>query len=357
MSVRAIPLFLFCTFAATAVACGGREDGAGESEDGGVTDWNPDSSGEKFDLGGGGDTVNQDSGGGCGDVNVMVEPETPTIVLLVDQSGSMTQDFMGTNRWEALYTTLMDPATGVIGPLEDRMRFGLTLYTSEDGFEGGTCPMLSTVEPALLNRGAMDAVFEPADPVDETPTGESLEAVAEELDKFPEPGPKAIVLATDGQPDTCDRPNPQEGEPESIAAAEAAFALGIKTFILSVGPDVAQDHLQEMANVGIGRAIDSAMPAPYWQALDAGELEDAFNQIIGSFVSCTFTLNGIVDLDDFCEGSVWIDGRELACPDEWQLLGDGRTIELLGAACEGLKDGQSHSIQADFPCGSFSPTP
>ena len=52
--------------------------------------------------------------GGCAEVQVQVDPIIPTLVLLVDQSGSMDSDFSGQPRWDALYETLMDPATGVV---------------------------------------------------------------------------------------------------------------------------------------------------------------------------------------------------------------------------------------------------
>jgi hypothetical protein len=288
---------------------------------------------------------------GCADAQVMIEPETPTIVLLVDQSGSMTEEFGDTDRWSAIYDTLMDPADGVIPPKQDKVRFGLTLYTSHDGNEGGVCPILTEVAPALDNFDAMDGVFAPAGPDDETPTGESLQAVATALDAFAEPGPKAIVLATDGEPDTCAEPNPQNGQEESLAAAQAAYALGIKTFVLSVGSDVGEEHLQQMANAGIGLDPEDTNEAPYWVALDAGDLADAFDEIVGGFVSCTFEVNGIVDLDDICEGTVEVDGMPLECPVDWQMP-DDQHIEIIGDACEALRDGQSHTVSADFPCGS-----
>jgi hypothetical protein len=75
--------------------------------------------------------------GDCVDVQVQVEPIIPTLVLLVDQSGSMTSNFGGQDRWDAVYETLMDPADGVVASLESSVRFGLTLYTSENGFDGG----------------------------------------------------------------------------------------------------------------------------------------------------------------------------------------------------------------------------
>lgn len=300
-----------------------------------------------------GGTVNPEGGtSGCGEVQVTVVQETPTLVLLVDQSGSMTSDFNGVDRWDALYETLMDPDDGVVVELESKIRFGLTLYTSENGFEGGECPQLSSVGPSLNNFGAIDQTFEPANPVDETPTGESLAAVAEELALFDEPGPKGIVLATDGEPDTCAEPNPQNGQPEAIAAGVRAFDLGIKTFVLSVGDEVGENHLQEMANVGVGKAPDDPNPAPFYKALNPQELVDAFDQIVGSFVSCTFTIDGLVDLDQVCDGKVWLDGEQLECGTDWDVI-DMSTLELKGEACERLKDGQEHQVQATWPCGAI----
>ena len=289
---------------------------------------------------------------GCGEVTVTLEPVVPTIVLLIDQSGSMTADFGGQDRWSAVYETLMDPDDGVVAQLESQVRFGVTLYTSEDGNEGPECPLLTSVEAALENREAIDAQYGPATPNDETPTGESLQAVATSLAALDFEGPKAVVLATDGEPDTCDTPNPQEGQPEALAAAEFAFGEGISTFIISVGDDVGADHLQEMANVGVGKAPDDPMPAPYYEALDAGQLVEAFNEIIGTFISCELSIDGEVDLDQACEGTVRLDGEVLECGVDWDVP-DESTLLLVGEACELLKDGASHSVDASWPCGAI----
>lgn len=289
----------------------------------------------------------------CADVEVTVDPDTPTIVLLVDQSTSMNTDFAGIDRWHAVYDTLMDPTDGLIARHQTDIRFGLTLYSSRNGFDGPACPLLVDIPPALSNYDAIDTVFQLSEPVEDTPTGESLALVATDLAAFPEPGPKAIVLATDGEPDTCAQPDPQDGQPEALAAATAAHQKGIETFILSVGDELGADHLQQMANAGVGLDPHGPTHAPYWQALDPAALADAFDDIIGGVVSCTFTLDGTVELADFCEGTVRLDGTPLPCPADWQLL-DGQTLELLGDACDTLKDGDPHTVQATFPCGTVN---
>lgn len=309
--------------------------------------------GFRLDLPPGGGTGPIDSTGGCVDVTVPVEPVIPTLLLLVDQSGSMTADFSGLSRWDATYDTLMNPTTGVVAELEDRVRFGLSLYTSENGFDGPTCPIVTTVPPALSNHGAIDAVYSVELPVEDTPTGDSIDAIVPVLDAYPEEGPKGIVLATDGEPDTCEEPDPQNGQAEAVLAAQNAYDLDIRTFVVSVGEDVSAAHLQEMANAGAGKdPADMTDPEPFYRALDPGELVDAFKQIIADFVTCEFTLEGEI-VGDPCEGTVMVDGRELECGTEWDAP-TPTTIELLGGVCDLIKDGEEHTIEVVFPCDGFN---
>lgn len=287
----------------------------------------------------------------CVEVTLSVDPVIPTMVLLVDQSGSMTSGFGDGTRWEAVYNTLMDPVSGVVFTTQERIRFGLSLYTSNGGDAGGVCPMLTSVDPDISNYEAIETAFSTAAPVNDTPTGDSLDAVALALAAMSGNEPRAIVLATDGEPDTCEVPNPQLGQAESIAAAQSAWNLGLQTFVLSVGSEVSQTHLQEMANAGSGKdPLDMMDPTPYYQALNPDQLVAAFDEIINSFVSCTFTIDGQI-LGDPCEGTVLLDGEPIECTDGWNATDDS-TIELLGETCESLKDGEPHTVEVVFPCDS-----
>jgi len=328
----------------------GSEEGIPSLEDEGIS--GTDSFGSE---GGNSSNVTAEGGTGCAEVNVDVQRTTPTLILLVDQSSSMTEDFQGQNRWDAVYETLMAPGTGVVAQLESSVRFGLTLYSSENGLEGGECPMLTNVAPAFGNLAAMDQTFTSADPIDETPTGESLAATAQMLAAFDAEGPKGIVLATDGEPDTCAEPNPQNGQDESLAAAEEAFEMGIRTFVISVGNEVGDAHLQDLANVGMGRPRTSSDPAPFYKALNSEELIRAFDEIVGGFLLCEFSIDGQVDASRACEGSVSIDGQSLDCGADWEV--NGSSLRLMGEACELLGDGLAHAVEAKWPCGVVVPIP
>lgn len=300
------------------------------------------------------------SGGGCADVSVTIEKQVPTVVLLIDQSGSMTAAFPGGTRWDVLRAALMDPAMGVVKALENDVRFGLALYSGQDA--NPVCPLVEQVPIAIGNYDAINTVYSAAFPIEDTPTGESVDAVTAVLDPFAEPGPKVIVLATDGEPDTCLYKDPAPGSPEaeearqvSIAAVQAAFAKDIRTFVIAVGDDVSNAHLQDVANAGVGNPVGGADNAPFYKPTDQQALIDAFNEIINGVRSCVFTLNGKVDPMYADQGDVVLDGAELAYndPNGWKLNNESE-IELIGTACEQIQTGE-HTLTVTFPCGAVVP--
>lgn len=314
----------------------------GEVGDGGGT--------TSFNMGGG----NPDGGGtNCANVTISFEPQIPTVILLIDQSGSMTEQFGGGNRWDVLYDTLMDANSGIVKQLENDVRFGLALYTGDGG---GNCPQLSQVNIALGNHAAIDAVYGPAGPEGETPTGDSIDAILPALLAINEPGQKAIVLATDGEPDTCEQPNPQNGQAEAIAAAQAAWNSDVALYIIAVGNDVSESHQQDMANAGLGLPLDGSMGnAPYYPANDQSALQDAFEEIINGVRSCILDVSGSIDPEKADQGTVTLDGEVLVYgdPNGWQ-LNSPTEIELVGAACEAIQEGD-HTITGTFPCDAAIP--
>ena len=298
----------------------------------------------------------------CAQVKLDLAPVTPTVMLLVDRSGTMTDPFGDADsRWDALYETLMDPTSGVVARLEGAVRFGLATYTARDsendGQVEGACPRMNTVVPALDNYGAIEGVYGDLAPLDETPTGAAIDAVLPALAAVEEDGPKILVLATDGEPDTCARPNPNghaQARTASLLAVERAFDADVETYVVSVGGEAvgnpqAERHMHELANAGVGRAPDAEPGAPLYVALEPDELVAAFDQIIGGVRTCTFTLEGQVDEEHAAGGTVTLDGDELEYGTGWQLV-DPSTIELLGAACDAILAGGEHEVEAYFTC-------
>jgi hypothetical protein len=303
-----------------------------------------------------------DGGPVCPSVDVRLSPVIPTVMLLIDQSGSMTEDFNGISRWEAMKRALTG-TSGALPRLDTKVRFGATLYTGTDSGMTPMCPMLKKLAPSLGNAAAIKTLLDMNQPLDDTPTGESLEAIIPDLEMpGPDPvslGPTLIVLATDGDPDTCAAPDSNGTQPPkdvSIAAAKKAFAAGFPVIMLGVSPDINRTHLQDMANAGAGLTVGGTMNAKFYTANSPNELVTAFNDIIRGARTCTFKLEAAVDPAMAGMGDVELDGVDLGFMDAngWRLSND-TTLELLGSACQAFKDRDTVSLTAIFPCGVVIP--
>jgi hypothetical protein len=306
--------------------------------------------------GGGNGSVGGNTGV-CASTNVDLGHQLPTVLLLVDQSGSMNAEFGTSDRWQTLRTALMEPAMGIVNTLQAQVRFGLTLYSGRNG--AAPCPALTNVAPSLNNFMPINMAYpEPTSAIiDDTPTGDSIMAATAILQAVTEPGPKVIVLATDGEPDSCETPDPQTPAAKELAvkAAQDAFAAGVFTFYISVGNEVSTAHATEMANVGQGYPRGDTMQR-FYLANDQAALASAFATIVDGVRTCSFQLNGTVKNGDEAQGKVKLDGKELPLndPNGWRLSSPS-TVEFVGKACETAKDKNDHKVEAEFPCGTIVP--
>ncbi len=305
--------------------------------------------------GGSGGAGNTGGSGECQSVTVTPTRGVPNVMFLVDQSSSMRG-----NRWEDAHAAV----TSTVSSLEAIVRFGLTTYTADDG--GPPCPELPTqVDFALDNSGAISAEYPMTYPRSgdwDTPTGESIDALVASIQGSPPPteGPTIIVLATDGEPNTCADPHNQTAAAQnlSVEAAARAHTAGFDLFVLSVGNGVSDAHLQEMANVGVGLARGgSDGDATYWRGNDTQSLEDAFSAIISDSISCDIQIDKpFENKTKACndpESDVQLNDVRLSCPADWEPSPDADDfIRLNGSACTELKSGES-TFTAEFPCGAI----
>jgi hypothetical protein len=309
----------------------GEGSGEGSGDDGGTGT----GTGTDDDPGSG-----SEGGGECPDLNVVLTPKVPTIQLVVDQSGSMAEDFSGISRWDAVRNTLIDPADGVVTRMQSAIRFGLSRYSTSDT----ECPYVREMAPQLDAADEIDAELLDV-PGGDTPTGESLEIFLDTLLQDDWDGDKFFVLATDGEPDTCEIPEPATPEEtdlvrgRAVQAVEGAYAAGVRTFVVSVGADIAEDHLQDLANAGVGN--DPGDPdAPFYVALDPQALLDAFDDIVSGLRECTLTLDEPLQPEyaPSCDLTINDNLIPYNTPDGWRLDTE-TTIELQGASCQAIQEG------------------
>ena len=264
--------------------------------------------------------------GDCGEAVI------PSVLLLIDNSSSMFDP--RESLWDPLFEALMKPEDGIVATFQGEIRFGFTSFRG--GSPGGPeCPVLFEVDYDLDNFEAINARYsaqnaewnESAPYKWDTPTGAALAKVAQKLaaDTSAPPGPKYIVLVTDGNPNTCTVLDPQCGSDEAIKAVQDAKALGITTFVIGMGDltdsnggceaawgRCGADFMQDVANAGTGLpvhappealkyqactpnnvlaasyAADPVVPgtATYYAAKNAAELDAAFREVLSSVLAC-----------------------------------------------------------------------
>ena len=324
------------------------------------------------------------SGGKCASVNVGANRRTPQVMLVVDGSGSMDDNYGGGTRWTELDAALNDPTTGIVTQLAGSVEFGLTIYQRADI---NTCPTLTEVPTAIDNAAAIASTYDSVRPQGGTPTGEGLQAVVEKMPSVAamvdaEIKPRIIILATDGMPNGCGEPPDMSicpnvpplfpGFPEgpdpfcvlnyfanlppdyqgTVDAAHAAKLKGIDVYVISLAPGMQeQTELQRVANVGVGMDEAASPGAPIYDAADPQSLRDALARIVGGAVGCRLQLEGELDLPRACSGTVKLKGVPLTCDDAngWHAV-DSTQIELTGTACDQFENEPSVVLEATWPC-------
>jgi hypothetical protein len=328
---------------------GSTSDGGGDGDDAG-----------KGGAGKGGGK-NKDAGPVCGPISVTASRVEPTVILIVDQSVSMNEVLDDDTRWNTLRDFLLGK-DGVIADLQKEVQFGLALYSAMSNEDGagplpvGECPVVNTVKPAYDNYDAIADVYKEAEPIDDGPTGDSIEKVIEQLDlehKDSDVGTNTVfVLATDGEPDRCEELDPptEMARMESIAAVTHAFSLGVRTYVIDVGGEIGMMHQQQLANAGLG-LMPGQKDAEFWTAADGASLRDALKAIVTSRLGCEIALDASVADGTACDGKVVLNGAELECDGEdgWKLV-DPSHVQLLGDACAELKQSEAVTLEASFPC-------
>jgi hypothetical protein len=296
---------------------------------------------------------------GCVDITRRYTSTPPTALLLIDQSASMYERFGTSTRWDVLRQAIVDPDDGLLTWLESNANIGLMLYTSQNGYQSGRqCPIVTRVDVRLGNAARIRAVYADAEPLDggDTPTGEAIDSAAAYLGSVRAGPAKYILLLTDGVPDTCAEPDPQNGFDAAVEAVVRARAQGITVRTVGVSPDIARDGLQRMANAGAGKPLDLVFDEdptaerPLYASTDPRELADQLEGVIGDVRSCTIALGTAVSDTRAADGRLTLDGRVLEYddPDGWS-FDDEDTLRISGDACRRIL-ANGEQLEVSFPC-------
>ncbi len=312
--------------------------------------------------------------GGCQQLDIKFDPQTPTVMVLVDRSGSM----FDSGFWDPLKTAVLK----VVEKTQNKVRYGLLTFT---GIAGQQCPLTAGTDTfALDSYAAIKSVYDAASIKPgaklETPTAMVINAkVIPDLLAFKEPGKKYILFVTDGEPDRCDDGAPECARDDVVGAVQSAYGQGIGTFVFGLEANAALgQHLQDVANAGAGAAVKSpgdpllntCLGGDWSKAkgkyaanggatkyftpnpTDAMALENALSAAVAGAQSCTFDLQGKIEVDlaNAAIGQVLIDGAPVPydAKNGWQMTSPTQ-LELVGDAC-GLLKTATKGISFNFPC-------
>jgi len=286
----------------------------------------------------------------CPSITFTPMPVTPSIQLVLDQSGSMySNNDISPNRYVAMRNALVTPTTGVVSSLEAKAYFGSKLYTCN-----GNNTAFTDVPRALNNATAIRTSLDSKTSGGNTPTAAAIDQARLDFTTTPPPAgsPPIIVLATDGEPNSCNQNLSQaQYNAASVTAAGAAYAANIPVYVLAISANqTLLNHLQDVANAGQGH-VQGQPNIPYYPANNATQLAAAFQTIINGVISCDLKLTSGIDQTSAMNGVVSLNGMALTYGVDWTLVGSD-TIRLMGSACTMLKGSSNPAVSATFPCGS-----
>jgi len=299
---------------------------------------------------------------------IVLAKTEPTVLLLVEQSGSMTNtdfplaDGGTTDRWNGLRDAFLDPAAGVVDRLQTDVDFGTSFFSWDDK-NIAACPQVFVgAAVAANNFQSIASEWRSLSPIGDGPTGDGIRRatgvndggviVDGGLAALPTGGPKVLVLITDGDPDSCYTygRNTDPSQAIAIAATQDAFKAGIETYVVGIKSGVSDGNLQQLANAGVG--LDPLTgKAPYFYASSQDALIKSLGAIVTRGRTCTIPLNESIATGRESAGSVSLNDAPLRYldADGWQMA-SASAITLMGAACATAKSIVDVTVTVSFPC-------
>jgi hypothetical protein len=370
-------------------------------------------------LGGGDSVAGGGTGGGCQTGGADFVPKVPTVMLLVDRSGTMF-DQEG-NPWN----TLRDGVLPVVKDLNEQVRFGFISITGEQ--QAGMCPLLDEVPPADKNYEAVaakyTALMRPTK--GESPGMLGLKQAYDMLAADMTPGDKYILFVTDGEQDYCGDGNHLCPTDSVVYWLQKLKALNVTTMVFGLPLSQSGDQLsygailQAFANAGAGQPVTPVldntsqtataiwdqcnpggdMNAAGWKAeftaaakvddlatadidesktlgnysttsgtakvfkpdpTDQMALAEQFRQVLAGVKSCSFDIGGDIQVvqELLGEAHVYIEGVEVPLDltaTNGWHMPTETQIELVGDACTNWRMPEKNKITWDFPCEILIP--
>ncbi len=324
-------------------------------------------SGTGGDTSGGGTSGTTGSADGtCGTTTITPNRAPADILIVLDRSASMSYSISGdcycsigaggtgqgqvcpnaagcTDRWTAVKGAVSQTVTA-----NPSINWGLELFAAPTA-SGGNCAvsMLPQVEISSGSAADVQTQIAAASPGSYTPTASAINAASLYLQTVNDGNPKAILLATDGEPNCGSNQSSTTSDlPNTVAAIRSAASFGFPVYVVGIGPSVT--NLDSMAQAG---GTTNYYPATSPQDLTSAL--DKISKIVA--LTCNFQTPG--PPPDASQVIVYVDKTLVTQndPNGWTFGATPSDIVLTGTLCDSVLASQATTVQIVFGCPNYIP--
>ena len=323
--------------------------------------------------------------GDCGSLTLEAEVETIThpgnVLLVFDTSGSMSQRWNGTSRWEQAGAAIKN----ALMPLTDQLTVGAVFFPRSDPnapavcvdptgiacifvpglvVPGGTCGVTPITAADQINFAPAQQFLTtftmgaapPYAPVPGgfTPLKEGLQQAEAALASATLTGVTSVVVITDGDP------NCEWDQAVAQQIVTDWHAKGISTYVIGLP-----------GTTGAGDAVLTTLAmaggtTQYITPDDSKALEDKLREIAtetvrSGFDSCEIKISPAAEAPEKLHLIVTENGmpadvkRDLAVDYKWNISADGSMVTLEGRLCEDATGGRFEALRFEFGCVDVPP--
>jgi hypothetical protein len=229
----------------------------------------------------------------------------------------------------------------------DGINWGLELFADPNDHSSQQCSVAATPQvPIGANTAAaIQQVLASVTPASSTPTAAAIKNATAYLKTVSDSSKKAILLATDGEPNCGSGRGSSNDLPNTLTAIAAAATAGFPVYVVGIGPSVTS--MDSMAKSG--------GTSTYYPAGSPQELNDALAAISKVVASCSFSSSTAPP--DPSLVYVYVDKKlvDKNASNGWAFGADNSTIVLHGSVCDGVMAGTSKLVEIVFGCPGVPP--